>query len=60
MGLQVELVTGEFCQKQENMLPVYIIQLASFSCSDGDVLMEAVVTKARIEAFTKHGYFQVV
>ena len=52
---------GEFCQKQENMLSVYIIQLAGVGCSAGDVLMEAVVTKARIEVFfTKVGYFQAV
>ena len=42
------------------MLPVYIIQMASVNCSDGDVLMEALLTKLRIEIITKHGYFQAV
>ena len=45
MDLQVKLVMGEYCQKQDKMLPVYIIQMAGVECSDGDVLMEALVTK---------------
>ena len=36
---------GEYCQKQDKMVPVYIIQMAGVECSDGDVLMEALVTK---------------
>ena len=43
MDLQVELVMGENCQKQDNMLPVYIIKMAGGNCSDGDDLVEAVV-----------------
>ena len=41
----------ELCQEQENRLPI-IMHLA-VGCSDGDGLMEAVVTKARREVLTK-------
>ena len=51
---------GEYCQKQDKMLPVYIIKMAGGNCSDGDDLVEAVVNKPKIEVFTKHGFFQAV
>ena len=60
MDLQVELVMGENGQKQDKMLPVYIIKMAGGNCGDGDDLVEAVVHKPKREVFTKLGYFQAV